>query len=437
VRIVMIGQRGVPATHGGIEHHVEEIGSRLADRGHDVTVFCRTNYVEEGRRRHRGMRIVRVPTIGTKHLDAIVHSGLSTFAGALQRADVHHFHALGPGLFTPVPRLLGRAKVVQTIHGLDHERSKWGGAAQQVLRTGAELSYRVPHAVVAVSRALAAHYRARSEVPVAYVPNGAPIARHRPPGPVLAELGLEPGRYVLFVGRLVPEKAPDALVRAFARLDTDQKLVIVGGSSFTDEYVASLEALAAADPRCVLAGWRFGDGLDELYSNAALFVLPSLLEGLPLTLLEAASFGLPVVASSIPPHLEVLGSSAPGRRLVEPGNVDALATELGRALADPAAELLGAKGLRAEVCDHYDWDLVTDATEDLYHRVLEGRPLGRPGTLYDNVVLRRRPETSDLTERIGAAVGTDSSIGSGSWGAHFGSAVPTHAEVLLAASAVA
>ncbi len=405
MRIVMIGQRGVPATHGGVEHHVEEIGSRLADRGHDVTVFCRTNYVEEGRRRHRGMRIVRVPTIGTKHLDAIVHSGLSTVAGALARADIYHFHALGPGLFTPVPRLLGRAKVIQTIHGLDHERSKWGGLAQQVLKTGAEFSYRVPHAVVAVSRALAAHYRANSSVPIAYVPNGAPSPRHRPPGPVLAELGLEAGRYALFVGRLVPEKAPDALVQAFARLETDQKLVIVGGSSFTDGYVESLERMAAADPRCVMAGWRFGEDLDELYSNAGLFVLPSLLEGLPLTLLEAASFGLPIIASSIPPHVEVLRHAGPGRRLVEPGDVDALAAEITQAMADPRAERLGATELRAEVCEHYDWDLVTDATEDLYQRVIEGRPLGRPGTLYDNVVLRRRPETIELVQRIGVPVG--------------------------------
>ncbi|MCA1842571.1 MAG: glycosyltransferase family 4 protein [Actinobacteria bacterium] len=364
----------MPATHGGIERHVEEVGARLAAMGHDVTVFCRSNYVPAGSGSHRGMRLRRLPTVGTKHLDAIVHSALSTAAALPQRFDVLHYHALGPGALTPVARALGRARVVQTVHGLDHDRSKWGGGARRLLRGAAWLSARVPHATIVVSHALADHYRDRYRRTVTAIPNGVEAPSGRPaPEHIRRRLGLEGGDYLLFVGRWVPEKAPDVLLRAFLRLSGDMRLVLAGESSFTDDFSGRLRRLASGQPRVVLPGFVYGPMLAELYANAAAFVLPSTVEGLPLTLLEAASYGTPVVASAIAPHVEVLGGEGPGRRLFPPGDEDGLVAALGRSLADPPAERAGAADLRRRVVAAYRWEDAASATERLYRRLLPER----------------------------------------------------------------
>ncbi|MBA2495744.1 MAG: glycosyltransferase family 4 protein, partial [Acidimicrobiia bacterium] len=312
LRIAMLGTRGVPARWGGIERHVEEIGARLAAKGHEVTVYCRANYQPEAGL-HRGMRLVPLRTVGTKHLDAIVHTASATARAVRRRYDVVHYHALGPGLFAPVARTMSTAKVVLTVHGLDHQRAKWGGVARAVLGTAAWTSTWAPHAVVAVSAELEARHVGR-RAPVVRVTNGVTApGPHLSRGEACARLGLGERPYVLFVGRLVPEKAPDQLLAAFARLAGDDlRLVLAGGSSFSDDYVATLRAAATADSRVVLAGYVHGAELDELYANAAVFVLPSRLEGLPLTLLEAASYATPVVASAIAPHVEVVGRPGPG-----------------------------------------------------------------------------------------------------------------------------
>ena len=374
MRIAFIGQRGVPATFGGIEHHVEEIGSRLADRGHDVTVFCRTNYAPTERPdRYRGMRLCHLPTVGSKHFDAIVHSALSTVSAMGGRFDILHYHALGPGLVAPLPRYLSASRVVLTVHGLDDERAKWGKVASAVLRTAGWMSARVPDATIVVSRALQDHYAARHGRHAVHIPNGVDEPGPQPAREIVDRFGLRRGEYLLFVGRLVPEKAPDLLIRAFRRVPGDLRLAIAGGSSFTDSYVDDVSRLAAADPRVLLTGYVYGGTLQELYANAAAFVLPSSLEGLPLTLLEAASHGTPVVASDIPPHLEVLGGDAAGRRLFPPGDEAALVSAITRCLADPVGERAGAKELRRRILQDYAWAAAVDATEAVYREVLRGR----------------------------------------------------------------
>lgn len=381
LRIAMIGARGVPATFGGVERHVEEIGSRLAARGHEVIVYARTNYVEERRDTWRGMRVRNLDTVDSKHLDAIVHSAKSTLAAMRAGVDVVHYHSTGPGLPSPLPRFASRAKVVQTIHGRDSERAKWGRAAQLVLRTAEWTSARIPDETVVVSKHLAEHYLRAYGRRATWIPNGVDEPTVRPPAAIAERWGLTTGSYLLFVGRLVPEKAPDLLMRAFRRLPGDLRLVIAGGSSFTDDYVTDLERQAAGDPRVVLADYVFGDELDELYSNAAAFVLPSFLEGLPLTLLEAASFGTPVVASDIPPHLEVIGADAPGHRLFPTGDEAGLAEALRRATAETKVEREGAAAFRDEVLATYRWDAVADMTEAVYRRLVgAGRAgSGEPG----------------------------------------------------------
>jgi glycosyltransferase involved in cell wall biosynthesis len=377
LRIAMIGSRGIPARWGGIERHVEELGALLADRGHDVTVFCRSNYVQAGGEprlsEYRGMRLESLPTVGTKHLDAIVHSAIATAAALASSFDILHYHALGPGVLGVLPRYLSPAKVVQTVHGLDDQRAKWGRAATAVLRTAGWLSGRVPDATIVVSRDLARHYRERHGCPAIYIPNGVLPLPPRPPDGAIARLGLAPRRYLLFVGRFVPEKAPDLLVRAFRRISGNIRLVLAGNSSFTNDYVRALRERAADDPRVVLAGFVYGAELEELYCNAAAFVLPSALEGLPLTLLEAAAAAVPVVASSIPPHLEVVGADGPGHRLVAPGDEAALTRVLTGVLDDLDRERAGAAALGERVQRSYRWPDAATTTERVYRWVLDRR----------------------------------------------------------------
>jgi glycosyltransferase involved in cell wall biosynthesis len=366
LRIALIGQRGVPATFGGIEHHVEEIGSRLATRGHDVTVYTRTNYTQERHDRYRGMRPRYLPTVNSKHLDAIVHSMLSTLDAIVRRTDIVHYHAVGPAMLAVLPKFLSRAKVVVTVHGLDADRAKWGGPARIVLRFAQWLSARVPDVTIVVSKDLETYYRDRHQRRTVYIPNGVSEPTPRPPQEITDRFGLRGDDYLLFVGRMVPEKAPDLLIRAFGRLETDRRLVLAGGSSYTDEYLRSVEALATADGRVLMPGYVYGQVLEELYANASAFVIPSSLEGLPLTLLEAASYGIPLVVSDIRPHLEVVGDDGPGHRTFRSGDERSLAAALRQVLTDPRSERRDAKTLRDVVLSSYSWDQAVDGTEAAY-----------------------------------------------------------------------
>ncbi len=377
MKIAMIGQRGVPASFGGVERHVEEIGSRLAAEGHEVVVFCRKGYGDVELTSYRGMVLQHQRTVNSKHLESFVASASATMATVGQGYDVVHFHAVGPGLFSPLARLFSRARIVQTIHGFDAERVKWGKGASLLLRLGTWLSAKVPDATIVVSRALQEAYVGRYGRETAHIVNGVPEPVDRPARAIAQRWGLTPGGYVLAVGRLVPEKAPELLLEAYRDVVGDKRLVIAGGSSHTDEYVDQLRAMAAADPRVILAGYVYGEELEELYANAALFVLPSLLEGLPLTLLEAISYGRSVVASDIPPHVEIIGSSGPGARLVPTGDADALTKGINEALQAPAdEEQAGAAVLSERIRATYTWDRATAQTIALYERLVRTDVVG-------------------------------------------------------------
>ncbi|MQA87859.1 MAG: glycosyltransferase [Streptosporangiales bacterium] len=380
LRIAMIGQKGVPATFGGIERHVEEVGARLAVLGHEVHVYCRPNYASVEAGVYRGMRLHSLSTVNSKHLDAITHSMFATMAAMRQRPDIVHYHALGPGLVAPLPRLFSSARVVLTVHGLDQQRAKWGRSARTVLETAHWMSGRVPDATVVVSKALVRHYAERFDRRAVYVANGVNPPTPRPAEEIVKRYGLTPGSYVLFVGRLVPEKAPDLLIRAYRRVSGHHRLVVVGGSSFTDDYVTGLHELARADPRVILTGYVYGDLLAELYTNAAAFVLPSNVEGLPLTLLEAIGYGLPVIASDIDPHREICGRDGPGHRMFSAGDEDSLELALRLSLRTGERERVGADELRRHVVPEYRWEAAASRLEELYlNLTTRGWATGRQG----------------------------------------------------------
>ena len=378
MNIAVIGTRGLPATWGGVERHVEEIGARLVDRGHQVTVFTRPGYAANVGDRYRGMWLREVRTVRRKGVEALLHS-LNAAAHAVGRPgyDVVHLHAVGPALVTPVARYLTRAGVVHTVHGLDADRDKWRGPERTLLNLGTWMSARVPHRTIVVSQDLQRHYLDTYGRTTDHIPNGVTPVADAEEVSVADRFGVQPGRYLLHVGRLVPEKASDVLLRAFAEVPGDDvRLVVAGGSSDTDDYVAEIFALAAHDPRVVMAGYVYGADLASLYRNARAFVLPSRLEGLPITLLEAASHGLPLVVSAIPPHLEVVGHERPGARLAEPGSVASLSEAMKRSLHDDD-ERRGAAALATEVLQRYDWDAATVATEAVYRAAIDARRRGR------------------------------------------------------------
>ncbi len=395
LHIAMVGQKGLPATFGGIEHHVENIGARLVERGHRVTVYCRSSYSKVSVEQHRGMRLVSAPTVGTKHLDAIVHSATSTGKALVAGADVVHYHGIGPGLVAPVPRFLSRSSVVMTVHGLDHQRAKWGGPAQAVLGAAHWMSGRVPDELVVVSRDLVDHYGRRSGLDATYVPNGV-VQQPRVPATTLEQFGLRPGRYAVCVGRLVPEKRADLLIRAFRRIEGDYKLAIVGDSSFSDDFSRRLRELADGDPRIVFTGFAYGATLAALYQHAGVFVQPSALEGLPLTLLEAVSHDCPVLVSDIPPHREVVGDGSSRHRTVPVDSLEDLTVTLRQMLAADLEPDQGSVELRSAVVSHYSWDTAVQDLEQIYLRSLTRRRGSSARQHHGSTPDERRAEASLL-----------------------------------------
>src|SRR5580765_8241040 len=222
----MIGQKGVPATYGGVERHVDEISRRLVARGHEVSVYCRPYYTPADAELD-GVRLLRRPSLHTKHLDAASHTALCTFESLVRGFDVVHFHALGPSLFSWMPRLTGAATVV-TVHGLDWQREKWGRVASWCLRRCEYSAAHFPSRTIVVSRTLRDYFRDHQQRATAFIPNGTNLPEPRAAKKILA-MGLTPGKYVLFVGRLVPEKGVHFLCEAFSRVPSDMKLAIAGG----------------------------------------------------------------------------------------------------------------------------------------------------------------------------------------------------------------
>lgn len=364
MKVAMIGLRAPWGTDGGVERSVGELAPRLAARGCEVTVLCRSRYNPLGAVTHEGVRLVDAGTVYTKHLEAFVHTGWA-MPRALQQADVVHVHATGPALWAWWPRLRGRATVV-TVHGLDWQREKWGPVARGVLRAGAWSSARFPHRVIVVGRHLGAHFAQRYGIDPVWVPNGvSPI----PPTP-LRDSGLPDLRshgFLLLLCRLVPEKGVEGLLRAYGESGIDLPLLVVGGSGYSDDYVQRLRSIAPPGVR--FTGPLHGERRDALLTHARALVLPSRLEGFPLAPLESLSAGRPVLLSDIPPHRELLDGVGAG--WLVPDDHDAWVHALRRLAATDEAELQhrGETGQRY-VRRRFDWEAITDQTLQVYEEAL-------------------------------------------------------------------
>lgn len=363
--VMVVGLRGLVGVQGGIETHARMLYPLLARLGCEIEVLHRSPYYRpaERRRRWHGITLTYVWSPVIPGLETAVHTLLCVLYAAIRRPDILHLHAVGPGLLAPLARLFG-LRVVLTHHGADYDREKWGPLAKGLLRAGEQLGVRFASRSIAVSPAIQKEIEKRFGIETTMIPNGAPHARHRRAGDTLARFGLTKRRYVLCVARIDPTKRQLDLVAAFERArPRGWKLVIVGGAPPYDDYLARLEERANANPAIVLTGYQDGAALRELYSHAGLFVLPSSLEGHPIALLEAASYGVPILASAIPANLFV---PLPRDRFFPVGDTATLATLLRAATADPSPGKAGCQSMIAAIRTEYSWRGAARQTRSVY-----------------------------------------------------------------------
>lgn len=379
IRVAMIGQKGYPPVHGGIEKHVAELAARLGRWNVATEIYSRPHYSDaDGDADLDQVRVRRMPSIPTKHLDAISHSLLATADALWRQPDIVHYHALGPGLLAGLPRWLGRIPTVVTVHGLDWQRDKWGRFARGVLKWGETGSVRLPDRTIVVSQALCEHFRSEHGRETHFIPNGISAPELLPPRRI-RDHGID-GDYLLFVGRLVPEKGCHLLLKAWAALSAGarrgRQLVIAGDAGFTPGYVEELKRIATGD--VVFLGYVHGPILSELYTNAQLVVLPSTLEGLSITLLEGMSYGRCCLVSDIPPNLEALSGHGVTFRSGEVGDLRERLEEL---LDQPGRRQELGRAAQVHALDTYSWERVTKATADLYAALRDEREKSRADSI--------------------------------------------------------
>ncbi len=364
MKIVVAGTRGIPDIPGGVETHCEELYPRLAAMGHDVTVIRRTPYVTDANRtaQYRGVRLIDVYAPKRKSIEAIIHTFLAIIKARQLKPDILHIHAIGPAIMTPFARLMGM-KVVSTNHGPDYDRQKWGRLAKFVLKTGERMGARYSNRVIVISKVIAAiladNY-GREDTDLIF--NGVNTPVKATSTDYLKTIGVEPGKYILAVGRFVEEKGFHDLIEAYTKLGRDDiKLVIAGDTDHEDDYSRRLKQ-QAREAGVVLTGYIKGEPLRQVLSHAALFAMPSYHEGLPIALLEAMSYNLDVVVSDIPANrLDCLDADAD---FFHVGDIDSLTSALKRKIEAEATP-------REYDLSPYNWDTIAQQTEDLYRQVAD------------------------------------------------------------------
>lgn len=372
MRIAMLGQKGIPATYGGIERYADEISTRLVARGHEVIAYCRAHYTprEVARQPYQGVRLVRQRSLHAKTTDALSGTLLASLDLMRRRVDVAHYHGLGPSVLSWLPRLVGIPSVAH-IHLQEWRGGTWGRVGKPFFRMADAAALHCPNATALISRNLMDFYHQKGGKHLAFASTGVTLP---PPPDVRAQLGfltsagLESGRYLLFVGRLVPEKGLDVLLEAYERLHPDIPLVIVGDAK--TPYAEGLKRHAS--PGIRFMGFRYGEELDALYSHAYCYVHPSNLDGLALAILEAMAHNDCVLASDIPENVEPLGGHGYTFRTGDPAD---LADKLARLIAQP--DLVQAQRAVAaqHVAQHYSWDAVVDRLEAIYTALHRREPL--------------------------------------------------------------
>ena len=369
LKIAMIGHKRIPSREGGVEIVVDELSTRLVKLGCRVDAYNRYGRHTAGKKfdqrrgkYYNGIRLITIPTPKSSSLNAIVYSFFAAVRALFGGYDVIHFHAEGPCIMLLIPKLLG-IRVVATIHGLDWQRSKWGNFASRMLKLGEKTAAEHADEVIVLSRNMQEYFLENYGRKTHFIPNGITRPQIREAELIRESYGLEKDDYILFLARIVPEKGLHYLIEAFYQIETDKKLVIAGGSSHSHAYVEQIQRMAAEDERIIMTNFVHGQCLEELYSNAYLFVLPSDVEGMALTLLEAMSFGDCCLVSDIKENTEVVEDHAV---TFQKGNVEDLKRKLSELLEEPERVEAIRRKSQEFICAKYNWDSVVAETLKLY-----------------------------------------------------------------------
>ena len=370
LRSCMFGHKRIPSREGGIEVVVEELSTRMVKLGHQVTCYNRGGHHVSGKEfdgerlhEYKGVKLKTVPTINRKGLTAVSSSFFAALASAFGRYDVVHIHAEGPAAMCWIPKLFGK-RVVVTIHGLDWQWEKWkNGFGSKYIHLGEKMAVKFADEIIVLSKGVQEYFQKTYGRKTLFIPNGVNRPVLRKADLIKNKFGIDKDGYVLFLGRIVPEKGLRYLIEAYKELHTDKKLVIAGGSSDTDDFMQEIQTLATGDDRIIFTGFVAGQALEELYSNAYLYLLPSDLEGMPLSLLEAMSYGNCCVVSDIAECSEVVEDKAV---TFQKSNVQDLKEKLQRLCDDPATVQKYKNEAADFICSKYNWDEITQKTLEVY-----------------------------------------------------------------------
>ena len=381
MKIAFIGSRGIPARYSGFETFYEELAVRLAAHGHEVTVYNRSNFIRDVRGSYKGVRLVSLPSIQTKHLDTITHTALSSLHALFQGYDIAYYCIVGNSPLVWLPRLTG-AKTLINVDGADWAREKWSGFARWYQRRCEHVATHTASVLIADSRVIQERYRALYGKELVFVPYGANIRRDERTETLL-RWGLKRREYVLYVGRFVPENSIDLLIRAFKQVKTSMKLVLVGDAPFAEAYKDSLKALA--DDRVIFTGYAFGDDYAQLSSHAYLIAQPSAIDGTRPALLDQMGFGNCIVVCNSAANMETLGGH--GMPYEVAGGEGSLARELSRLIESPALVEATRCKVVERIQSYYNWEWITEFYLDLFQRLKSGQP----GISYDNYLQTQHP----------------------------------------------
>jgi glycosyltransferase involved in cell wall biosynthesis len=375
MKIAFIGQKGMPAHSGGVEKHVEQISVRMAKDGHTVSAYVRSNYTPENKKNFKGVELIHIPCIHTKHLEALSYAFLATLhAVFLRNFDVIHFHSIGPSICSIIPRFLKpSSKVIATFHSRDYFHQKWNVLARTCLHIAEYFTCAIPEKTIVISETLAHYAEERYGKRFTFIPNGAEV-RFESDTALLHEWNLKPERYILSVSRLVRHKGIHYLIKAFreleekSKLPNNMKLVIVGAPANTEDYAEYLRAMSIGSDNIVFVGEQSGRKLEALFSHASLFVQPSEDEGLSLALLEAMAYGLLPIVSNIPANMEAIQGDT--GVWFENKSVDGLRELLAFYVNRlDEAKAIGAKA-QARAEQEYSWDGIARRTLVTYKEML-------------------------------------------------------------------
>lgn len=374
MKIAFIGQKGIPAFSGGVEKHVEVMAAKMAEFGHEVFAYARNNYTDPKLKNYKGVRIIHLPSISSKHLDAISHTFLATIHALFQDYDVIHYQAIGPSSLSWIIKLF-RPKIalVSTFHCQDYYHQKWNWLAKMYLKLSEKIACQIPDRTIAVSNILAKLVKEKYGREAEIIPNGAAV-RYSSEKEVLEKFGLKEKRYILSVGRLIKHKGVHYLIEAFKQLeDTTRvpnnfKLVIVGEGFHTDDYVKYLKFLSRNRPNIIFTGALYGRELDQIFSHAFIFIQPSESEGMSIALLESMGHGTPALVSDIPENREVVDNCG---FYFRPGDIADIKSKLAYFINQPdLTSDIGCQG-KDRILKYYGWDASVKKTLKVYEQLIQ------------------------------------------------------------------